>query len=104
MACRAVPSVTTSRMAPAINTAGSAATMVRGASWRALLSSITQRPCGMAPPAAMVAATRAILNGVISSGPWPYDAKGMAAFNSAGSPDEMSSRSAVCRSACHPTL
>ena len=42
----------------------------------ALLSSVSQRPCGIRPPAAMVAATRAILNGVISTSPWPYAAKG----------------------------
>ena len=43
---------------------------------RALLSSSIQRPCGIRPPAAIVAATRAILNGEISTSPCPYAAKG----------------------------
>ena len=37
----------------------------------ALLGSITQRPSGIAPFAAIVAATRAILNGVTRTGPCP---------------------------------
>ncbi len=41
-----------------------------------LLSSLCQRPSGIRPPAAIAAATRAILNGEISTGPCPYAANG----------------------------
>ena len=54
----------------------------RPQSLRLLLLSITQRPSGIAPCAAIVAATRAILNGVTSTGPCPYAANGIAAWMS----------------------
>ena len=71
MARRAVPSVTTDRIAEAINAACSGETTACGASVRELEPSSIQRPWGIFPPAAMVAATRAILKGVTSTGPWP---------------------------------
>ena len=66
---RAVPSVTTRRMAPARKAACAAGRISRGAAARGLLSPETQRPSGMRPPAAIAAVTRAILNGEISTGP-----------------------------------
>src|SRR6202034_3930473 len=63
MAVLAVPPVTTDRIAFARKIAESGATSATGAEVRELLASITHRPCGMNPPAAIVAATRAILNG-----------------------------------------
>ena len=68
---RPVPSTTTDRMARARNAASSGVTIGRGALFRELLLSISQRPSGIAPALAMVAATRAILNGVTRTGPWP---------------------------------
>ena len=63
IADRAVPPVTTARIESAMNCAGSAARIARGGSVLRLVSSIIQRPCGIAPPEATVAATRAILKG-----------------------------------------
>src|SRR5579875_1318575 len=57
---RPVPEVTTSRMKRARVCAVSRETTGWGASVRVLLSSVIQRPSGIAPPFAMVAATRAI--------------------------------------------
>ena len=71
MARRAVPSKTTERIARARNSARSGLTIGRGGAVLELLESITQRPSGITPPPAMVAATRAILKGVISTGPCP---------------------------------
>src|ERR1700722_14365435 len=71
IARRAVPCTTTERIALARNAARSGARICFGAALRALLESSTQRPSGIEPLAAMVAATRAILNGVTNTGPCP---------------------------------
>src|SRR6185437_8528975 len=71
MALLAVPDVTTERIAFARNADEPAARTGRGASLRRLLESSIQRPWGMKPPDATVAETRAILNGVITTGPCP---------------------------------
>ena len=60
-------------------------------------------PCGIRPPAAIAAATRAILNGEISTGPCPYAANGSALRSSAGSPVEIPICAAVSASAFDPT-
>ena len=66
---RAVPSVTTRRIALARNARLRGRQNFARPSARGLPSPATQRPCGIWPPAAIVAATRAILNGVITTGP-----------------------------------
>src|ERR1039458_7484604 len=45
----------------------------RGSVVRVLFWSVIQRPCGMAPPLATVAATRAIWNGDATTCPCPYE-------------------------------
>ena len=96
IARRAVPSTTTDRIAPAIN----AAEIGRENLLRRVPSSSCCHRSPSAPPAsrrcaAMVAATRAILNGVTSTGPCPYAANGNAAWISATLPAGISSSLAV---------
>ena len=85
IARRPVPSTTTDRIALARNAARSGARIGFGGAVRALLvdhpAAFRHRTC-----AAMVAATRAILKGVTSTGPCPYAANGIAAWISAASP------------------
>src|ERR1017187_6526041 len=73
---------------------------------RALFSSVIQRPCGIAPPFATVAATRASWNGEATTCPWPYDDCGSDFFNCAavlGDADAIPSRLAVAHSGSAPT-
>ncbi len=68
---RPVPLTTTARMYPANSDANSGVSIDTGSSTRLLLSSIIQRPCGIFPLLATVAATRAIWNGLATTWPWP---------------------------------
>jgi len=67
----AVPRVTTSRMERAMNAVESCERIGTGSAFFGSLSSPIHCPCGMEPPRAMVAATRAILKGVAITWPWP---------------------------------
>ena len=69
MACGAVPSVTTRRMANGQKVGLPGRQHFQGGSVRGLLSSPPSRPSGMRPPLAMAAATRAILKGRIRPAP-----------------------------------
>ena len=67
---------------------------------------MTQRPAGISPRAAIVAATRAIRNGEASTSAWPYDAHGSCWPRSSAVPaDEVaiSKASAVSFSVRGPT-
>ena len=66
-----VPWVTTSRIKRPSVAATSGPITAWGAWVRSLLSSPTQRPCGIWPPLAMVAATRAIWKGDATTCPCP---------------------------------
>ena len=103
MTWRAVPSSTTRRIAPARNCACPAGNTSTGASARGLLSSAIQRPSGILPPAAMAAATRAILKGDTSTGALPVRGKRQLPAQFAGSPVAMPNCAAVSASACDPT-
>ena len=73
---------------------------------RPLFSSVSQRPCGIAPPLATVAATRAIWNGDATTSPCPYADCDSAFFNSAavsGDDAAIPSSVAVSCSASAPT-
>ena len=67
----------------------------------------TQRPIGMSPCAAIVAATRAMRNGEASTSPWPYDAQGSRLFEPSAPPSlaavAISKASAVSFSVRAPT-
>src|ERR1022692_4095143 len=80
-AFRPVPCVTTSRMNFPRVAAAPADSTVCAAPLRALVSSVIQRPCGIAPPLATVAATRAIWKGDATTCPCPYDDCGNDFFN-----------------------
>ena len=74
---------------------------------RAFVSSVTQRPCGIIPPFATVAATRAIWNGDATTCPWPYDDCGSDFFSCAavfGDAAAMPSRFAVSNSGSAPDI
>src|SRR5262245_40493733 len=78
-----VPRVTTSRMyLPSVFAASALSTTAAG-DWRALFSSMSQRPWGMEPAFATVAATRAIWNGDATTSPCPYADCPSDFFNSA---------------------
>ena len=68
---RPVPEVTTSRMKRPSVAAASGGRTTAGGVTRPLFSSASQRPCGMAPLLATVAATRAIWNGDATTSPCP---------------------------------
>src|ERR1051325_7464972 len=103
---RPVPEVTTSRMnRPSVRAASTLRTD-SGTEVRALVSSVIQRPCGMEPPFATVAATRAIWNGEATTCPCPYEDCGSDFFNCAavfGDAEAMPSRFAVAHSGSAPT-
>src|ERR1035438_5338006 len=103
---RPVPETTASRMNRARVPAAEGSKTGRCSAVRTLFSSVIQRPCGMAPPLATVAATRASWNGDATTCPCPYDDCGSDLRNCAAVPGEataMPSRLAASSSASAPT-
>src|ERR1022692_2381640 len=106
VARRPVPWVTTARMNCPSVLAASGVITASGTVVRALVSSVIQRPSGIAPPLATVAATRASWNGEATTCPWPYEDCGSDFFNCAavlGDADAIPSRLAVAHSGSAPT-
>src|SRR5579872_3062103 len=103
---RPVPVVTTPRINLANVCAASGGRTVSAAEVRVLVSSVIQRPCGITPPFATVAATRAIWNGDATTCPCPYEDCGNDFFNCAavfGEAVAMPSRFAVSHKGCAST-